>query len=163
MNTFLLAPESASRMAGSWDWLFLCVLGVTTFFAILICMLILMFVIKYRRKNPEDVGVETGEHYWLEWTWSSVPMAILIFIFFWGATLFVRMSRPPADALEIHVVGKQWMWKIQQPSGRKEIDELHIPVGRAVKLEMTSQDVIHSFFVPAFRIKQDVVPGRVFV
>ena len=160
VSTFELAPESASQMAGSWDWLFLFVLALTTFFAVLIAALILVFVVKYRRRHPKEIGVDTGEHYWLEWTWSGVPMAILIFVFIWSATLFVRMSQPPADALEIHVVGKQWMWKIQQPSGRKEIDELHIPLGRPIKLEMTSQDVIHSFFVPAFRIKQDVVPGR---
>jgi cytochrome c oxidase subunit 2 len=81
-------------------------------------------------------------------------------IFAWGASLFFTISRPPAGALEIQVVGKQWMWKFQHPDGQREINELHVPVGRPVKLTMASEDVIHSFFVPAFRVKMDVVPGR---
>jgi cytochrome c oxidase subunit 2 len=96
----------------------------------------------------------------LEITWTAIPLFIFIGIFFWAAEVFFGMSRPPADATEIYVVGKQWMWKIQHPDGRREINELHLPVGQPVKLIMTSQDVIHDFFVPGFRTKQDVVPGR---
>jgi cytochrome c oxidase subunit 2 len=81
-------------------------------------------------------------------------------MFAWGAKVYVNLERPPADAMVINVVGKQWMWKLQHPEGVREINTLHIPVGRPIKLVMTSQDVIHSFFVPAFRTKQDVLPGR---
>jgi cytochrome c oxidase subunit 2 len=96
----------------------------------------------------------------LEIVWSVIPFGLTMIMFTWGAEIFFRESRPPADALPIYVVGKQWMWKLQHMEGRREINELHIPLGRAVKLTMTSEDVIHSFFVPAFRVKQDVVPGR---
>ena len=89
-----------------------------------------------------------------------IPFGLTKVMFTWGAAVFFKMSRPPADAIPINVVGKQWMWKLQHMEGQREINELHIPVGRAVKLTMTSEDVIHSFFVPAFRTKQDVVPGR---
>jgi cytochrome c oxidase subunit 2 len=96
----------------------------------------------------------------LEIAWSVIPLLISMVIFAWGARLYVTIRTPPADAVEIDVVGKQWMWEIQHMEGQREINELHIPVGRAVRLKMTSEDVIHSFFVPAFRTKQDVVPGR---
>ncbi|HVX84898.1 MAG TPA: cytochrome c oxidase subunit II [Phycisphaerae bacterium] len=157
---FQLIPARASTMAYHIDDLVLFLLCVTAFFTILIFSLIIIFVVKYRRKNPNDIGKNIGEHHWLEWTWIIIPSLIEVVMFVWGAALYVRMSRPPANSLEIQVIGKQWMWKIQHPSGRKEIDELHIPVGRPIKLVMTSQDVIHSFFIPEFRVKQDVVPGR---
>jgi cytochrome c oxidase subunit 2 len=96
----------------------------------------------------------------LEGLWTAIPFAITMIIFFWGASLYATLRRAPDDALPILVVGKQWMWKLQHMSGRREINELHVPVGRPVELTMTSEDVIHSFFVPAFRVKQDAVPGR---
>lgn len=159
-NTFRLVPQRASEMAGHVDALFLFLVTITAFFTLLIAGMILVFVIKYRRRDPRDVGANTGNHRWLEWTWIIIPSCISLVIFVWAADLYVRMSRPPANALEIQVIGKQWMWKIQHPSGRKEIDELHVPIGRPIKLVMTSQDVIHSFFIPEFRVKQDVLPGR---
>jgi cytochrome c oxidase subunit 2 len=159
-NTFRLVPQRASEMAGHVDALFLFLVALTAFFTLLIAGMILVFVVKYRRRDPRDVGKDIGSHRWLEWTWIIIPSLLALVIFFWGAALYVRMSRPPANALEIQVIGKQWMWKIQHPSGRKEIDELHVPLGRPVKLVMTSQDVIHSFFIPEFRVKQDVLPGR---
>ncbi len=97
---------------------------------------------------------------WLEMIWTVIPLGIVILMFAWGRKLFFQMNRPPDDAMDVCVVGKQWMWKLQHPNGQREINELHVPVGQPVKLTMTSEDVIHSFFVPAFRIKQDVVPGR---
>jgi cytochrome c oxidase subunit 2 len=160
MNPPYWIPDRASTIADSVDWLFLFMVLLTVFFVVLIFALILVFIIKYRRRHPQQIGLDTGEHYWLEWTWAAIPFVILVGVFLWSALIYVKMSRPPVDALAIHVVGKQWMWKIQQPSGRKEIDELHIPLGRPIRLEMTSEDVIHSFFIPAFRIKQDVLPGR---
>ncbi len=96
----------------------------------------------------------------LEILWSVIPFGLTMVMFTWGASIFFNESRPPDNALQIYVVAKQWMWKLQHMEGQREINELHIPVGRAVRLTMTSEDVIHSFFVPAFRTKQDVVPGR---
>ena len=96
----------------------------------------------------------------LEITWTVIPFLITLVIFVWGARIFITLHTPPENAMEVYVVGKQWMWKIQHLEGQREINELHVPVGRPVKLMMTSEDVIHSFFVPAFRVKQDVVPGR---
>jgi cytochrome c oxidase subunit 2 len=96
----------------------------------------------------------------MEAAWILAPLPILLLIFFWGADVFFDMSRPPDDAMEFKVVGKQWMWKFQHPTGQREIDSLHIPVNRPIRFEMISQDVIHSMFVPAFRVKQDVLPGR---
>ena len=92
--------------------------------------------------------------------WIGVPLLLAMVMFAWGAVLFFRIYEPPGDALEVSVVAKQWMWHLQHAEGRSEINELHVPLGRPVKLSMTSQDVIHSFFVPAFRVKQDVLPGR---
>jgi len=96
----------------------------------------------------------------LELTWTLIPFGLAMVMFFWGAQVYLAIARPPDDALPVYVVGKQWMWKIQHLEGRREINELHVPVNRAVKLTLTSEDVIHSFFVPAFRIKQDALPGR---
>jgi cytochrome c oxidase subunit 2 len=96
----------------------------------------------------------------LEIAWSVIPFGLTMIMFAWGANIFFKESRPPKDAMQIYVVAKQWMWKLQHMEGQREINELHIPVGRPVKLTMTSEDAIHSFFVPAFRTKQDVVPGR---
>src|SRR5262249_22453094 len=96
----------------------------------------------------------------LELFWTIVPLVISMGIFVWGAGLYIRMTRTPADVMDIYVIGRQWMWKAQHPSGAREINELHVPLGRAIKLTMTSQDVIHSYFIPAFRVKQDVLPGR---
>jgi cytochrome c oxidase subunit 2 len=157
-----LAPDQASDMAGRVDALALFLLGVCGFFLLLILVLIVVFALKYRRRSEDEVPAATVTHRWLEITWMVVPLALLLVMFFWGARLFADMKRPPgpdADALTIHVVGKQWMWKLQHPGGQREINELHLPVGRPVKLVMTSQDVIHSFGLPAMRIKQDVLPG----
>ena len=160
MEGLHLIPVRASTMAHSVDTLFVCMVILSAFFTVLIATAILVFVIKYRRRSDNEVGANIGSHAWIEWLWSIGPFILMLVIFFWSSGIFVEMSRAPANALEIHVVGKQWMWKIQHPSGRKEIDELHVPLGVSVQLTMTSQDVIHSFFLPAFRIKQDVLPGR---
>jgi cytochrome c oxidase subunit 2 len=160
MNThFQWWPDQASSFAGKVDGLFLFLIGITTFFTVLIFVMILYLGLKYRRRpGVKPVPVKTSKT--LEATWTIIPFIITMVIFFWGAGLFIHIERPPADAMQIDVVGKQWMWKLQHPQGRREINELHIPLGRPVRLNMTSQDVIHSFFIPAFRVKQDVVPGR---
>jgi len=159
MNRFWLMPERASTMAGQVDTLFLALIAVTVF-SLLIAGLLLRFMVVYRRRSPDYVPPRLHVPLWLEATWSIVPLGITMIAFFWGARIFAALVEPPADSLEAFVVGRQWMWKIQHLEGRREIDELHVPIGRPVKLTMTSEDVIHSFYVPAFRVKQDAVPGR---
>jgi cytochrome c oxidase subunit 2 len=157
---FPLAPEQASTMATRLDELFYFLVGVSIFFAALIGIFILVFVIKYRRRSDDDKPPVVAGDLRLEILWTVVPLGLTLVIFYWGAKLYFITYQPPPDALEIIVVAKQWMWKAQHPDGQQEIDQLHIPVGRAVKLLLTSQDVIHDFFVPAFRVKTDVLPGR---
>ncbi len=155
-----LFPESASTMASRVDALYFFLLAVSAFFATLIAGLIVFYAVKYRRRSPDAVGVNVSGGLALELTWTIVPLIITMVIFVWGASVFFAMASPPPDTLNIYVVGKQWMWKFQHLDGQREINELHVPVGRAVKLIMTSEDVIHDVFVPAFRVKADVLPGR---
>jgi cytochrome c oxidase subunit 2 len=153
-------PPRVSEFAGSVDDLFIFLCVVSGFFTLLIFGLILWFAVKYRRRSEHDVTVAIRGVLALEVVWTVIPVVISGVIFFWGASLYFHGSRPPAGAMEVHVVAKQWMWKLQHPGGQREINELHVPVGRPVRLLMTSEDVIHSFFVPALRQKQDVLPGR---
>ncbi len=125
----------------------------------LIFVVIIIFAWKYRRSvNPKPTQIEGSTM--LELTWSILPFLVMLIMFVWGAQMFFAAQQPPKDAMEIFVTGKQWMWKIQYPDGGREIDELHVPVGRPVKLTMASEDVIHSFSIPAFRVRHDVVPGH---
>jgi cytochrome c oxidase subunit 2 len=160
MTHFSLFPEQASTFAPQVDALLFFWLCVAGFFSLLIAGLILVFMVRYRRRPGGDHVPDVHNSLGLEIFWTGVPLAITMVIFFWGASIYATMRHPPDDALEIHVVGKQWMWKLQHMEGKREIDELHIPVGKPVKLTMTSEDVIHSFYVPEFRVKQDAVPGR---
>ena len=157
---FPLFPEQASTMAPRVDQLYYFLLGVSVFFATLILILIVAFAIKYRRRSDDEQPRPIVGNLALEILWTVVPLSLTLVMFVWGARLYFITFYPPSDALEINVVAKQWMWKVQHAEGRSEIDELHIPIGRPVKLIMTSQDVIHDFFVPAFRVKNDVLPGR---
>lgn len=159
-DKFPLFPESATELAREIDALYFTALGITAFFSVLIAITILYFAIRYRRRHPDEVGKREKAGIWLEVTWSVVPLGILLFMFAWGAKVFFEVRKPPADAVTYYVTGKQWMWKMQHPNGRREINELHVPVGQTIKLIMSSEDVIHSFFIPAFRIKMDVLPGR---
>ncbi len=158
---FRLFPEQASTMAGRVDDLYFYLLGVSTFFTLLIAGLILYFAIKYRHGSRAN-RVDGKDRYkrWIEAVSIGVPLALELVMFIWGAKLYFSAVEVPAGAMEIHVVGKQWMWKFQHPSGRREINELHVPAGQPVRLTMISEDVIHSLFVPDFRCKQDVLPGR---
>jgi cytochrome c oxidase subunit 2 len=128
---------------------------------IVVFALVLVLAIRYRRGSAAKRGplpeIVTRE---FEIGWTSATLFLFAFLFWWAASADLGSLAAPAGALEIHVVAKQWMWKTQHPNGAREIDALHIPVDKPVRLVMTSQDVIHSFFVPAFRVKQDVVPGR---
>ena len=157
---FPIFPEQASTLAPRVDALYLFLIGVSTLFAGLIFVLLFYFVIKYRRRSEAEQPLPVVGALRLELVWTVIPLGLTMGMFLWGASLYFTTMRPPNDALEIYVVGKQWMWYFQHVEGLREIDELHVPIGRPVKLIMTSQDVIHSLYVPAFRIKMDVVPGR---
>ncbi|MDB5343946.1 MAG: cytochrome c oxidase subunit 2 [Schlesneria sp.] len=155
---FRLFPESASTFADRVDHLYAFLVIVAVFFTALIASLIIYFSIKYRRRVHHEHVQITG-NYWLEATWAIIPLMLTMVMFVWGAKIFLEMRSMPANPLNIRVVGKQWMWKIQHPLGRAEINELHVPMDQPVQLNMISQDVIHSFYIPAFRVKQDVLPG----
>lgn len=155
-----LFPEQASTIAPDVDALYFYLIGVSVVFGLGIALAIVFFALKFHRKSPDEVPGEIHGSMVLEIAWSVIPFLLMIVMFVWGAHLFYKMSRPPDNALEIQVVGKRWMWKLQHITGQREINELHVPVGVPVKLTLTSEDVIHSFFVPAFRIKRDAIPGR---
>jgi len=155
-----LFPESASNFAPDVDHLLYYLVGVSVFFIVLIFALIFYFAIRYRRRSDTELPKPIHASLALEIAWSGMPCGRTMIMFAWGANIFFKESRPPENAMQVYVVAKQWMWKLQHMEGQREINELHIPVGRPVKLVMTSEDAIHSFFVPAFRTKQDVVPGR---
>jgi len=156
---FQFHPEAASTYAGRVDGVYWFLVGLTAFFSVAIALAIIYLGIRYRR-NAQVNRTPYAPPMWLELSWLIAPAPILLFIFIWSSQVFLEMQRPPADAMQINVVGRQWMWKFQHPSGRREIDELHVPVGRPIRMKMISEDVIHSFYVPAFRTKQDVLPGR---
>jgi cytochrome c oxidase subunit II len=153
-------PEAASAMAGEVDLLYLFLIAVSAFFFLLVTALVLYFAIRYRKREGGEAPTPVHGSLGLELLWTIIPFFLSMTMFGWGAVLYFDMFSPPADAQNIYVVGKQWMWKIQHPEGNREIDELHVPVGTDIRLIMTSEDVIHSFYVPAFRMKMDVVPGR---
>ncbi|MHB8797080.1 MAG: cytochrome c oxidase subunit II [Thermoanaerobaculia bacterium] len=154
-------PPVSSTLASKVDMLFFFTLGVSVLFSVLIVATIVAFLVKYRRRHAAETGQEiTGNTLILELTWSVIPLGLVMVSFFWGAAVFFESARPPADAWSFHVYGKQWMWKVEHPEGKREINEFHVPVNQAVKLTMTSEDVIHNFSVPAFRLKMDVLPGR---
>jgi cytochrome c oxidase subunit 2 len=158
---FALFPESASTMSGRIDLLYFFLVAVSLFFAVLISLLVIYFAIKYRqRPEVEQPPNPILGDIRLELLWTFIPLALSLIMFVWGTNLFFAFAKAPSNALEIFVVGKQWMWKLQHLEGKREINELHVPVGYPIKLTMTSEDVIHSFFIPAFRVKMDVLPGR---
>jgi cytochrome c oxidase subunit 2 len=154
------APEQASSYSGQVDALFAFLCVLTILFGAVITLLIIYFAIKYRRRHEHEVPPAVEGSMKLELAWTIIPFIIAMGIFVWGSSLYYTMYHPPAEGLEIYVVAKQWMWKFQHLDGQREINELHVPLGRKVKITMTTEDVIHSFYVPAFRIKLDVVPGK---
>lgn len=157
---FPLQPPAASSIANSVDQVYYFLTGITIFFTVLIFSIIFYFMVKYRRRPGKAYDPETHTSLFLELSWTIIPSLICVVIFVWSSALFVRNNRPPANAREVFVIGKQWMWHVQHPEGPREIDALHVPVGENIKLTMTSQDVIHGFSIPAFRIKKDVLPGH---
>jgi cytochrome c oxidase subunit II len=159
-TNFPLFPEQASVQAGQVDAVYFFMVAVSAFFSLLIATLIVVFAVKYRRRHDREIGVAIHGSLPLELLWTFIPLAIAMVMFGWGAKVFFELYRPPAGAMEVFVVGKQWMWKVQHTEGQREINELHVPVGRPVKLIMGSEDVLHSYYIPAFRVKADVIPGR---
>jgi cytochrome c oxidase subunit 2 len=155
-----LFPEQASTIAGRVDSLYFFLLAISVFFTLLIAGLIVYYATKFHRVDPNAVGAKVHGGMVLELTWTIIPFLITMVIFVWGASVYFAMAKAPEETLNVYVVGKQWMWKFQHLDGQREINELHVPVGRDVKLITTSEDVIHDLFVPAFRIKADVIPGR---
>ena len=160
MTGFPLFPDQASTIAGRVDAIYFVLVGITVVFSTVIFVLIFYFALKYSRKAPDEIPPPMHGSLRLELAWSIIPLFIALSLFAGGTAIYFRNADIPPGAMEIFVVGKQWMWKLQHPSGAREINELHVPVGQAVKLTMTSEDVIHSFYVPAFRVKMDVIPGR---
>jgi cytochrome c oxidase subunit 2 len=157
---FPLFPQQGSTMAGEVDALYFFLLGMSLFFSVLIAAAVVYFSIRYRRRSEEEMPQAIHGSLPLEITWTAIPLVIVIFIFAWSAKIFVGFYRVPAGSMEVYVVGKRWMWKAQHMTGQREINELHVPVGTPVKVLLTSEDVIHSFYVPAFRVKKDALPGR---
>jgi cytochrome c oxidase subunit 2 len=154
-----LFPVSASSHADSVDHLLWFLLAVSGFFTLLIFVLVVTFAIRYRRSR-HPVAEQTKSSIELELFWTIVPFLITLVIFVWGSKVYTDGEIPPRGAQDVYVVGKQWMWKIQHPEGRREINELHVPQNTPIKITLTSQDVIHSFYIPVLRIKQDAVPGE---
>ncbi|TMC57532.1 MAG: cytochrome c oxidase subunit II [Chloroflexi bacterium] len=155
-----LWPQQASTIATSVDTLMVFMLALACLFASTVSVLLVVFSIRYRRRRPDEVPQQTKGSNKLEIAWMIIPFVLSMIVFFWGANLYFQMSRPPDDSMEVYVIGRQWMWKFVHASGQEEINELHVPINQNIKLTMTSQDVIHDVFVPAFRVKDDVLPER---
>src|ERR1700679_4004372 len=159
LHASALFPAEASGIAPYVDALYFFLVLITIVGTALVATLLLVFSIRYRReKNPVATQVEGSTL--LEATWTIIPLAIFLLTFVWGALLYFRIYDPPTNAMNIYIVGKQWMWKAEHPGGQHEINALHVPTGQPVQLTMISQDVFHSFSIPDFRIKREVIPGR---
>jgi cytochrome c oxidase subunit II len=156
----LLMPPASSTIAGSVDWLFYLILYISIFFFVLVVGGAIIFVAKYRRKGNSLATSQVDHSLKLELTWTIIPVVIVVILFVLGFTLFMKMNIAPKDALEIKVTAQRWMWTFDYPEGVNSSSELVVPAGKPVKLLMSSTDVIHSFFVPDFRIKMDVLPNR---
>ena len=160
MNSLRLLAESASTFATEWNWLFWMLVAVCGVVATGIAVLLIYWTIRYHRRRADELPEQIEGNIKIEAAWTVIPLILFLGMFGWGAKLYFEIERPPANARTVYVVAKQWMWKAQYATGQREINTLHVPVGEPVQLIMISQDVIHSFFVPAFRIKQDVLPRR---
>jgi cytochrome c oxidase subunit II len=160
IGKFAFWPDLASSFAWKVDAVYIFITLVTGLVTLGIYAAIVVFVVKYKRRSDDEIPEQIEGNLPLEILWSVIPLGIVLVMFGWGAVLFYELSTPPAEAINFSVVGKQWMWKVQHPSGKREINELHVPIGQPVKLTITSEDVLHSFYIPAFRTKMDAVPGR---
>jgi cytochrome c oxidase subunit 2 len=159
LTNFALYPPEASKIAPDMDALYFFMVLVSLIGLTIVILLVTSFSIMYSKKrHPVPVQIEGSTL--LEATWTIIPLGLFLIMFVWGALIYFRVYTPPANAMNIYVVGKQWMWKIEHPGGQHEINSLHVPLGRPVQLTIISQDVFHSFSIPAFRVKREAIPGR---
>jgi cytochrome c oxidase subunit 2 len=156
---FPIFPPQGSAFAHQVDHLYFALIAFSAAMILLVVLPIIYFLFKYRRGKRANRREPRLPETVIEITWITIPLLLMVGLYAWGADLYFHEQRPPPNALEINVIGKQWMWKTQHPEGNREINELHVPLGRTIRLNLASQDVIHSFFLPAFRIKKDVIPG----
>ena len=159
LTNFALFPPEASKVAPQMDALYFFMVLVSLIGLTVVVLLITSFSILYRKKR-HPVAVQIEGSTLLEATWTIIPLGLFLIMFVWGSIIYFRIYTPPANAMNIYVVGKQWMWKAEHPGGQHEINSLHVPTGRAVQLTLISQDVFHSFSIPAFRVKREAIPGR---
>jgi cytochrome c oxidase subunit 2 len=160
IERFRLFPEQASTFAQQVDPLTIFLTVVSGLMTLMVFLLVAYFAIRYRRRRADERPQPLAEPHWFENVFAGGLFVVFMVMFFWGARVYFVAFKEAPDALDIHVIGKQWMWKVQHPDGTREIDALHVPLGQRIQLTLASQDVIHSFYIPAFRVKQDVVPGR---
>lgn len=160
MSFFDILLPQASSMAERFDALFWSMAALCALVAAAVIVVVIVYGVRYRHGSSADRSGRRYENLGVEFTWILVPFALFVAAFVWSLSLFAEARTPPANARTVYVVARQWMWKVEHPGGQREINELHVPIGEPVRLAMTSQDVIHSFYVPAFRLKQDVLPGR---
>lgn len=160
MFNFPMTPPAASNFAGEHDALFYAITFLAVLFTLIVSFLVVFFALKYRRGTKADRSRPMYENLALELSWIIIPTILGLAFFGWGTKVYIDMRTPPKDAMEIFVIGKQWMWHVQHPNGVRENNTLHVPMGKPVKLTMISQDVIHAFYIPAFRVQYMVVPGR---
>ncbi len=158
--TIPILPEQASTVAPQVDHLYFFLIAVSAFFAVLVTMMVVVFAIKYRRRHDDEVGEPIHGSLGLELLWTGIPFVIAMVMFVWGASVYFAIARMPEETLDIYAVGKQWMWKFQHREGQREINELHVPVNTPVRVLITSEDVLHDLYFPAFRVKMDAIPGR---
>lgn len=160
MWSFPLFPDQASTLAPGVDALFFFLVAMSVFFGTGTAIVLVALALRYRRRNNDEKPPLIHGSLLLELTWTLIPAGFVLVIFVWSAEVYFRATRVPKNAIEVTAVGKRWMWKMQHMTGKREINELHVPLGVPVKVTLTSEDVIHSFYVPAFRVKKDAVPGR---
>jgi cytochrome c oxidase subunit 2 len=159
MTNFALFPPEASKIAPQMDALYFFMVLISLIGMTIVVLLIVSFSILYSKKR-HPVAVQIEGSTLLEATWTIIPLGLFLIMFVWGALIYFRVYTPPASAMNIYVVGKQWMWKAEHPGGQHEINSLHLPAGRDIQLTLISQDVFHSFSIPAFRVKREAIPGR---
>ena len=155
-----LFPEQASTVAARVDNLYFFLIATSAFFSVLVTVLVIVFAIKYRRRHADEVGAPIHGSLTLELVWTGIPFVIAMVMFAWGASVFFAIVRVPDETLDIYAVGKQWMWKFQHRGGQREINELHVPMNTPIRIILTSEDVLHDLYLPAFRVKMDAIPGR---
>jgi len=159
LKHFAIFPPEASTIAPYADALYFALIGLTVVALVLVGGMVVFFSIRYSKtRHPEAVQIEGSTL--LEATWTLIPLGVFLVFFVWGALLYFRIYNPPPNSMNVYVVGKQWMWKVEHPGGQHEINTLHIPVGMPIQVTLISQDVFHSFSIPAFRVKREAIPGR---